>query len=188
MTPARKTVLSKGGRLLRLLLSTIDPRAYAHAFKVLNHYNYSHVRPLRRLSRGPDCWISPDVGFAHPERIVIGARVSLGAGCRIWAGPAVGRVTIGDDALFAPDVFVTAAGYRFDDGAPIRAQAMDEADVVIGRDVWLGARAIVLPGATIGDGAVIGAGAVVRGAVPAMAIAAGAPARVVGRRAAPPGD
>jgi acetyltransferase-like isoleucine patch superfamily enzyme len=66
---------------------------------------------------------------------------------------------------------------------------MDETDVVVGmvvgRDVWIGARAVLLPGTTIGDGAVIGAGAVVRGSIPSMSVAVGVPARVVSIREIP---
>ena len=54
------------------------------------------------------------------------------------------------------------------------------ARVVIGERCYLGAGAIVLPGAQIGDGAVIGAGSIVRGEIPAGAIAVGAPAAVIG--------
>ncbi|MBB4041948.1 acetyltransferase-like isoleucine patch superfamily enzyme [Microvirga flocculans] len=52
----------------------------------------------------------------------------------------------------------------------------------VGHDVWIGSRAIVLPGVTIGTGAIIGAGAVVTKDVPAYAVAAGNPARVVKHR------
>lgn len=51
--------------------------------------------------------------------------------------------------------------------------------VTIGNDVWIGARAIVLDGATIGDGAIVAAGAVVSGEVPPYAIVSGVPAKVV---------
>lgn len=51
--------------------------------------------------------------------------------------------------------------------------------VKIGNDVWIGARAIILPAVTIGDGAIIGAGAVVTHDVPPYAVVAGAPARIV---------
>jgi maltose O-acetyltransferase len=53
--------------------------------------------------------------------------------------------------------------------------------VVIGKGSYIGAGAIVLPGSSIGDDAVVGAGAVVRGEVPAGMIAAGNPARVIGK-------
>jgi len=52
----------------------------------------------------------------------------------------------------------------------------------VGNDVWIGANVVILPGLTIGDGAVIGAGAVVTKDVPAYAIVAGVPARVINYR------
>jgi len=62
----------------------------------------------------------------------------------------------------------------------VTAQKFEEfLPVTIGHDVWIGARAIVLDGATIGDGAIVGAGAVVAGEVPPFAIVSGVPAKVV---------
>jgi acetyltransferase-like isoleucine patch superfamily enzyme len=87
--------------------------------------------------------------------------------------------------MFGPNVVVTCAGYRFNDGQPVTDQAMDEADVILGDDVWVGAGAIILPGVTIGDGAIIAAGSVVRSDIAAMSIAAGVPAKVVGQRQLP---
>ncbi len=180
--PVYKPHPSRAFRLLRFFAAIVDPRAYLHALRILNYYNYTHVVPRRRLSLGPGARISPNAGFAHPERISAGHRLSLGARTQLWAGPGGGRIRMGDDVLFGPDVLVTAASYRFDDGSPVGEQAMDEADVLIGNDVWIGARAIILPGTRIGDGAVIGAGAVVSGTVPAGAVAVGVPARVVAHR------
>ncbi len=51
--------------------------------------------------------------------------------------------------------------------------------MTIGRNVWIGMRAIVLKGATIGDGAVIAAGSVVTGDIPGNVLAGGVPARVI---------
>ncbi len=172
-------------RALRLLGALIDPRAWAHAVKLVNYYNYSHVIPRRSLTLGRSSNISPNAVFSNPERITIGDRVRIGSRCHIWAGHANGCIRIGDDCLFGPEVMVTAASYRYNDGAPVTAQRMDEADVVIGNDVWLATRAMVLPGAVIGDGAIIAAGAIVKGEIPPYAIAAGQPARIVGTRRAP---
>lgn len=183
--PAQKELLARPRRFLRLLWSVIDPRAWAHLVKLVNYYNYTHVQPMRKITLGPygaTGGIAPNVSFTNPERIEIGARAAIGAHCHLWAGPSRGRIVIGDDVLLGPEVMLSAASYRYDDGQPITKQPMDEADIVLGDDVWIGTRAIVLPGARIGDGAVIGAGAVVRGEIPAYAVAVGMPARVVGLR------
>jgi len=84
--------------------------------------------------------------------------------------------------LMAPNVMLTATAYRFNQGSPVTKQPLKEADVIIGRDVWLGYGAVVLAGTTIGDGAIIGANAVVRGTVPENAIMSGNPAVQVGTR------
>ncbi|EPX77527.1 acyltransferase [Litoreibacter arenae] len=181
-TLAHKKTLTPRVRISRFLLSILDPRAYLHGLRLLNHYNQTHVIPRRAVSFGPNAAVSPTCQFANPERITLGARAHIGAGCCIWAGPKLGRIEAGDDLLLGPNVMLTAANYRFRDGAPVSAQAMDEASIRIGNDVWIGAGATILPGARIGDGAVIAAGAVVTGSIEAGEIFAGIPARKVGQR------
>ena len=180
--PATKNALSKPAKLVRLLKSVLDPRAYLHAFKMVNYYNYTHVAPLREIKIGSGAALSPDTGFTNPERIEVGDRLQMGARSCLWAGPSRGRILIGDDVLIGPDVLVTAAEYRFNDGSPVTKQPMDEADIEIGNDVWLAAKVVVLAGAKIGEGSIIGGGAIVRGEIPPFSIAVGAPARVVGQR------
>jgi acetyltransferase-like isoleucine patch superfamily enzyme len=177
-----KTRLGPARRMLRLILSALDPRAYLHGFKILNFYNYSHVAPRRKVTFGKDVAVSPNVWFSEPERIFVGDHCHLGARCMLWAGPSHGRILIGRYALFGPEVMVTASNYRYNAGQPVTDQPMEEADVVIGDDVWLGARVIVLAGARIGDGCVVAAGAVVRGEFPPFSVLAGVPARIVDRR------
>ncbi len=65
------------------------------------------------------------------------------------------------------------------------ADAVTKGPVRIGNDVWIGARAIILSGVTIGDGAIVAAGAVVARDVPAYGIVAGNPARLIKHRFAP---
>ena len=60
-----------------------------------------------------------------------------------------------------------------------------ERDVVVGDDVWLGARVMVVAGVEIGDGCIIGASSVVTRSLPAGSIAVGNPARVIGHRGGP---
>lgn len=177
-----KVRLSRSKRLVRLMGSLIDPRTYLHGFRLLNYYKALHVIPRAELNLGKQTQISPTVTFTHGNLITLGDRVHLNARCSLWAGPTRGRIKVGDDTLFGPEVFIITSNYRFNDGAPVNDQAMDEVDVTIGRDVWIGAKAILLPGATIGDGAVIAAGATVRGVIPPFAIATGNPATVIGTR------
>lgn len=177
------------GRLqrgLRLVVSMLDPRAWMHLVKIVNYYNYSHVAPLREVTFGGERNVSPDAVFQNPERITIGERVRIGSRCHLWAGPNAGNIRIGDDVLFGPEVLVTAATYRHDLGHPVTDQPMAEGDVVIGDDVWLATRAIVLPGTTIGSGSIVAAGAVVRGEFPPMSIIAGSPAKMVSERVIAP--
>lgn len=89
-------------------------------------------------------------------------------------------VVIGEKTQIGPGVQLIAADHP-------REEAMRDAGlefarpVRIGRNVWIGAAAIVLPGITIGDGAIIGAGSIVTRDVPAGATAVGNPARVVAK-------
>lgn len=183
--PAEKKRKTRFQRFLRLAGSALDPRSYAHLLKIINYYNYTHVAELRQAVRRGAQQISPTASFANGHNIVLGARVSIGAGVSIWAGSGAAKIEIGDDTLIAPAVMLTAANYRYDDGSPINAQTMQEADITVGRDVWLGYGAVVLAGVRIGDGAIIGAGAIVRSDIPDYAIVAGNPARIIGKRRTP---
>ncbi len=169
-------------RALRGAASVIDPRAIAHLLRLLHYYNYTHVKPMRKLQVGQDVRIAPNVTFANPERIVIGDRTQVGARCALWAGDNTGRIEIGSDSTFGPDCFLTASDYGLVKGQLITVQHTVERDIRIGEGAWLGARAIVTAGVTIGSGAVIGAGSVVTRSIPEDAIAAGVPANVIRMR------
>lgn len=115
------------------------------------------------------------------EGVRIGRRSAIGVDCFIHGG---GGVTIGDNVLLGPGVRIFSENHDFaDPTVPIIEQGETPAPVCIGDDVWIGAGAVVLAGATIGHGAIVAAGAVVRGAVAPFSIVAGVPARQVGLRA-----
>ena len=94
-------------------------------------------------------------------------------GCRFQD---TGGITIGDGTLIGHGSTLTTLNHGVD---PDRRADMTPAPVVLGRKVWLGAGVTVVPGVTIGDGAIVGAGAVVTKDVPANAVVAGVPARVI---------
>jgi acetyltransferase-like isoleucine patch superfamily enzyme len=91
---------------------------------------------------------------------------------------------IGDYTLIAYGVVIADSAFAVPPDARSAVaedrRAGSQRDVRIGSDVWIGARAVVLGGSNVGNGAIVGAAAVVDGEVPAYAVAAGNPARVVG--------
>jgi maltose O-acetyltransferase len=89
-----------------------------------------------------------------------------------------GRIQIGRNCFLGPGVHIYAVTHPLEASARRVGTEWTRA-VRIGDDVWIGGRAIVLCGVEIGDGAVVGAGAVVTRDVPAYALVAGNPARLV---------
>lgn len=93
-----------------------------------------------------------------------------------------GGVSIGDDTLIGPGVRIVSYQHGIEPGQVIRDQPTIGRPIIIGAGAWIGANAVILAGVTIGDGAVVAAGAVVTRDVPAQAIVAGVPARVMRTR------
>lgn len=109
----------------------------------------------------------------------IGLHTYIGEQNNIRAGG--GRIEIGEKCLLSQQITIVAANHSIVKGTPIMDQAWDTSkrDVYIGDDVWIGAGAVILPGARIEAGAIVAAGSVVNGNVPANAIVAGVPAKLV---------
>ncbi len=169
-------------RQSRFLRSLLDPRSYVHALRLLHYFHYTHVGEVGKLTLGPEVRLAPNASFANAERITIGARTRVGARTHLWAGDDHGSIRIGSDCNFAPSCFVTASNYGIEAGEKILDQEKQDADVVIGDDVWFGTGAVVVAGVSIGDGAVVAAGSVVTADVPAGAIVGGVPAKVIRAR------
>ena len=107
------------------------------------------------------------------KNLTLGKDIFINIGCRFQD---TGGITIGDGTLIGHGSTLTTLDHGID---PNRRADMIPARVVIGRKVWLGAGVTVVPGVTIGDGAIVGAGAVVTKDVPANAIVAGVPAKLI---------
>ena len=83
---------------------------------------------------------------------------------------------IGDGTQIGMNVTIATLNHGFDLGSRNTTYPFP---VIIGKNVWIGSNATILPGVTIGDNAVIGAGAVVAKDIPENAIAVGVPAKVI---------
>ena len=111
-----------------------------------------------------------------PERLVIGRFCAIASRVRFLM-PGANHADRGP-STFPFGIFGGAWAHTMD----LVMSAPSRGDTVVGHDVWIGYAAMVMPGVTIGHGAVVAAGSVVASDVPAYAIAAGNPARVVRRR------
>lgn len=119
----------------------------------------------------------------HEGEAWIGAKSVLGQECTISAFQ---HVSIGRECIIADRVMLI----DFDHGVveterAIRDQGIYKRDVRVGHNVWIGYGVAILRGATVGDNSVLGTATIVSRDVPANAVAAGVPARVIRMRQAP---
>ncbi|WP_163938042.1 DapH/DapD/GlmU-related protein [Paraferrimonas sp. SM1919] len=136
------------------------------------------AEPGRDIIFGDQCAIASDC-FLHGP-IECGDEVSINHGCSFDGGRA--GIKIGNQARIANNVTIYAFNHGMSMDAPIYQQAVTSKGVVIGEDVWVGAKVCIVDGVTIGNHAIVGMGAVVTKDVPEYAIVAGNPAKVIGDR------
>jgi virginiamycin A acetyltransferase len=112
-----------------------------------------------------------------PERLIIGRYCAIASGVRFIMSGA-------NHADLGPSTFPFGifGGVWAERTMDLVMSAESRGDTVVGNDVWLGYRALVMPGVAIGDGAVVAAASVVTSDVPPYAIVGGNPARVLRRR------
>jgi acetyltransferase-like isoleucine patch superfamily enzyme len=116
----------------------------------------------------------------HRNELVIGRGAWIGQAAFLHAA---GGIRIGEEAGIGPHVCVlTSVHAEAGRARPVMAGALELAPVVLDDGCDIGVGAIILPGVTVGKGAQVGAGAVVTADVPAYAVVAGNPARVLRMR------
>lgn len=148
------------------------------------------LRGLKYISVGERTYIASGVqltawdshnGQHYTPSISIGSYCSIRENCHITA---INNISIGDHLLTGTNVLITDNSHgkstREHMSLPFEERPLySKGPVVIGNYVWLGNNVCVMPGVTIGDGAIVGANSVVTHDVPAYAVAAGIPARIV---------
>lgn len=139
-------------------------------------------RPLF-ASHGRNFWFDPAGSYSFAT-IYVGDDVYLGVRPNLSASRS--KIIIGNKVMFGPEVSVLGGNHsaaivgRFMyDIKETEKRPEDDKGVIIEDDVWVGTRAIILQGVTIGRGAIVGAGSVVTKSVPPYAIVGGIPARVL---------
>ena len=150
-------------------------------------YDFNHTRPTEMDKRqtlmkemfaeiGENCYIEPPFHANWGGRHVhFGKNVYANFGLTMVDDT---HIYVGDYTLFAPNVVVATAGHPID--PELRARGLQyNAAVHIGKNCWIGAGALIMPGVTIGDNTVIGAGSVVTHDIPAGVVAVGNPCRVM---------
>ena len=114
------------------------------------------------------------------EELIIGDNVGIAANAFIAMR---GKVEIGSNTIFGPNVSIHAENHNFSDiDKPIKLQGATRKGVKIGEDCWVGSKAVILDGVTIGSHSIIAAGAVVTKDVPEYSIVGGVPAKVIKSR------
>ena len=146
----------------------------------LHDPQYIHIG--NSTSFGKDLFLTAWGGVSDREpNLSIGSNCSFGAYNHITCA---NRVTIGDSLLTGKWVTITDNSHGETDKdtlgmRPQKRPITSKGPVVIGNNVWIGDKATILPGVSIGDGAVIAANAVVTKDVPAYSVVGGNPAKVI---------
>ena len=159
-----------------------EQTARAHYLKEYNALGQGDEARMRELMKqmfaevGENCYIQPPF-YANwaGEHVHLGSNVYANFNLTLVDD---GHIYIGDKTMIAPNVTITTATHPV--LPALRERGIQyNVDVHIGKNVWIGAGVIILPGVTIGDNAVIGAGAVVTRDIPANVVAFGVPCRVM---------
>lgn len=147
---------------------------------------YNAVMPFD-MNKGMDCiartgikhkeniYFEPPFHCEYGNHIEVGENFYANVNCIMLD---VGKITIGDNVLFGPNVSIYTAGH------PIHPESRNSGyeygiPVTIGSNVWIGGSCVILPGVSIGNNVVIGAGSVVTKDIPDNVCAAGNPCRVI---------
>ena len=147
--------------------------------QLLKIKRYFANRKIARFKRrfkscGTGFFVKFPVVIEGQENVTVGNNVKISPFVHMWGN---GKISIGNDCLIASHVAITSLTH--DTEGKLYSDHIVIKEVIIGANVWIGAHAVILPGITIGDNAIIGSCAMVNKDVPANAVVAGVPAKII---------
>lgn len=122
--------------------------------------------------------VSKYKGSVYEPEILIGKNVSIG---NRFTALSAAPISIGDDCLLASDILITSENHGMDPetNSSYADNPLEAASVMIGKGCWIGEKAVILPGVTLGVRCIIAAGAIVNKSFPAYTMIAGVPAKAI---------
>lgn len=163
----------------RRLYHCIGKRLPTSAGKYGNVYRKIRVCMIKNFIEECGTNINIEKGAEFDPELKIGDNSGIGVDCMLS-----GRITIGKNVMMGNQCIMYSYSHAFDRlDIPMCKQGFEpETPLIIGNDVWIGSRVIILPGVKIGSHCILGAGAVVTKDVPNYAIVGGSPARILKMR------
>ena len=156
----------------------LENKKKLYAYNSLSPEEETKMDGLIRLilgKAGENAHIEPPFHCDYGKNIEVGRNFFANYNCTILD---VGKVVIGDNVMFAPNVSIYTAGH------PVHPDSRNSGyeygiSITIGNQVWIGGNTVINPGVTIGSNVVIGAGSVVTKDIPDNTIAVGNPCKVL---------
>lgn len=171
--------MSKIYRLLYKIISILPRKRIVFFKKEIILFENIRIFSAKKILKkvGTNINIGRKVVFG--KEIEIGDESGIGCGCNIAS-----YTKIGKNVMFGPECMTYTANHEFSRiDIPIQKQGKTKIKpIIIEEDVWIGARAIILPGVVIGKGSVIGAGCIVARNIPEYSVVVGNPGRVIKNR------
>lgn len=152
--------------------------ALLNAYRRPKGFSNSKVRFGRGVIFPRSKVVIGDYSFIGTRTILGPAPINIGRYCSIGREVIIGPNSHPIDTASTSSVFYSPNWGRLEDGR----KTYNQRKVVIGNDVWIGMRAIIMPGLTIGDGAIVASGSIVTHDVERYTIVAGVPAKIVRMR------
>lgn len=170
-----KKIIRGGTRTAYYLVARFLPKYPVPGYHIAYKIRYVLCKYIF-ASIGKNVLIKRNAYFGDGSKIEIGDNSQIGINCIMD-----NDIIIGDDVTMGPDVIIYTSSHEYKDlNIPINKQGEKEhRQVIIGNNVWIGARCIILPGVVIGDNSIIGANTVVTKNVPENSVFCGAEGRVV---------